>query len=136
VRKAVVSAGASGNFILKPTIRLVVANEAGRIHGSVTGYTAGNGLVVYAYTDAAYDATIETADPAEGESRFPNAVTSSKVAADSSYGLWFLAAGTYDLVVAEYDGDAFVEAAELAADVIVESGTNTSQGIDAVVLNN
>ena len=134
-RKAVVSAGASGLTILKPTIRLVVENEAGRIAGTVSGYTAGNDLVVYAYEDGAYDAAVETADPAEGESRFPNAVTSSKVGTDGAYGLWFLAAGTYDVVVAEYDNDTFVEAAELASDVAVEAATKTTQDIDASSLN-
>jgi hypothetical protein len=134
-RKAVVSAGASGLTILKPTIRLVVENEAGRIGGTVSGYTAGNDLVVYAYEDAAYDAAVETADPAEGESRFPNAVTSSKVAADGAYGLWFLAAGTYDVVVAEYSDGTFLEAAELASDVAVEAGTKTTKDIDASSMN-
>jgi len=135
VRKAVVSAGASGNYILKPTIRLVVENEAGRIGGTVSGYTAGNELVVYAYGDGTYDAAVETADPAEGESRFPNAVTSSKVGTDGAYGLWFLAAGTYDLIVAEYDNGSFLEAAELASDVTVEAGTKTTKDIDASPLN-
>lgn len=135
VRKAVVVAGASGITILKPTIRLIVENEAGRIGGTVSGYTAGNDLVVYAYEDGAYDASVETADPAEGESRFPNAVTSSKSGTDGAYGLWFLAAGTYDVVVAEYSNGTFMEAAELAADVTVEAATKTTKDIDASSLN-
>jgi hypothetical protein len=102
---------------------------------NVSGYTAGNDLVVYAYEDGAYDAAVETADPAEGGSRFPNAVTSSKVGTDGAYGLWFLAAGTYDVVVAEYDNGTFVEAAELASDVAVEAATKTTQDIDASSLN-
>lgn len=135
VRKAVVSAGASGKIILRPTIRLIVENEAGRIKGSVTDYTAGNDLVVYAYEDGAYDAGVEAADPADGESRFPGAVTSSKVSDDGSYGLWFLAAGTYDVIVAEYDDGDFLEAAELASDLPVEAGTPTTEDIDASSLN-
>jgi hypothetical protein len=36
VRKSIVKAGASGKYILKPTIRLVVDNQAGCIKGDVT----------------------------------------------------------------------------------------------------
>jgi len=36
VRKSIVKAGASGKYILKPTIRLVTDNQAGQIAGGVT----------------------------------------------------------------------------------------------------
>lgn len=135
VRKAVVVAGTSGNYILKPTIRLVVNDQAGSISGSVTGYTASNDLFVYAYEDGTYVADEATDDPNDELALFPNAVTSAEVGGTSSeYKLWYLAAGTYDLVMAEYDGDGnFVEAAELSsgADVVVESEKNTVRDLDA-----
>ena len=52
-----------------------------------------------------------------------------------AYGLWFLAAGTYDIVVAEYNNGSFVEAPELDSDVTVEAATKTTQDIDASGLN-
>lgn len=135
VRKSVVTTG-SGRYILKPTIRLSVDDQAGSISGSVSGYTAGNALTVYAYEDGTYSAD-EAAEPGEEEARFPNAVTSAEVGDTSEYKLWYLAAGTYDLVVAEYDGTTgdFIEAQELASDVEVESEKNSSQEIDAAPLN-
>lgn len=134
VRKAVVVAGTSGNYILKPTIRLVVNDQAGKITGSVTGYAGTDDLVVYAYEDGVYSAE-EAAEPGDQEARFPNAVTGAKVGDDNEYALWYLAAGTYDLVVAEYEastGD-FLQAAELSsgADVVVESEKNTVRDLDA-----
>jgi hypothetical protein len=137
VRKAVVVTGNS-RYILKPTIRLIVNNQAGKITGSVTGYDDGNDLVVYAYEDGTYDAATETAAPADDEdTRFPNAVTTSAVGDSNGYGLYYLAAGTYDLVVAEYDastGD-YLEAALIVEDVEVTSDSTTSQTIDASSLD-
>ncbi|MFO7996840.1 MAG: hypothetical protein R6U93_06860, partial [Dehalococcoidia bacterium] len=57
-----------------------------------------------------------------GESRFPNAITSGKMDDEGNYVLAFLAAGTYDLVVAGYDGADFGEVLGFVSDVAVVSG--------------
>ncbi len=133
VRKAVVETG-NGQYILKPTIRLVVNNEAGKITGGVTGYTGSGSLVVYAYESGTWTAT-EDDTPAIEESRFPNSVTSAKVEADTegnmSYVLPYLAEGTYDLIIAEYDSDGlYVQTLGMVSGVTVESKKTTSELID------
>jgi hypothetical protein len=48
VRKSVVEAGVTGMYLLKPTIRLVVENQAGQIAGSVSNIPEDNsGCGVY-----------------------------------------------------------------------------------------
>ncbi|MEX2445165.1 MAG: DUF4382 domain-containing protein [Alkalispirochaeta sp.] len=129
LRKAVVEAGASGLMILKPVLRLIVEDQAGSISGSVTNEGT-NDVVVYAYEDGDYVAG-EADDPADGESRFPNAVTSARPDSDGNYTLAFLAAGTYDLVVAEYsDGEYVLDSAAevaVAADKDVSAGEATTE---------
>lgn len=108
VRKSVVEAGASGKYILKPTIRLVVNDQAGTINGSLANAAENLDYVVFSYEQGTYSAT-EAAEPAEGEARFPSSVSSAKVHADGSFILPFLAAGNYQLVVASYIDGAFQE---------------------------
>ncbi|MGM0376051.1 MAG: DUF4382 domain-containing protein [Bacteroidota bacterium] len=105
-RKSVVHAGNSGMYILKPTIRLIVDNQAGSIEGNVTNIPEGSEAIVYAYENDAYTEE-EAADPADEEDvRFPNAVTSDMVDAEGIYKLSYLAPETYDLVVVEtIDGE-------------------------------
>ena len=98
VRKALVDPESSGTFILKPVLRLVVNNQAGSISGSVTAQNS-NSMVVYAYEAGTFDSN----QPNEGDNGYPNAVTSVAAADDGSYTLAFLAEGSYDLVVAQYD---------------------------------
>ncbi|MFP4443463.1 MAG: DUF4382 domain-containing protein [Spirochaetia bacterium] len=129
VRKAVVAAGDSGKIILKPTIRLIANNQAGRISGSITGYTGENELLVFAYESGDYSET-ESAEPESGESRFPNAVTSTSVDDESGYQLWYLAPGEYDLVVAEYTDGTFVQVSGVITGIAVEAEGNTSRIID------
>lgn len=105
LRKAVVLTG-SGDYILKPVVRLIVEDQAGSITGDVTNNT-GNDLVVYAYEAGTFAAT-EDDDPVAEGARFPNAVVSFAVEDTDEdgtldYTLAFLAAGTYDLVIAQYD---------------------------------
>jgi len=120
VRKAVIVAD-SFLYILKPTIRLVVNNQAGSIRGSITNVSGYTDIIVFAYEDGTWAET-EDDDPAGLESRFPNAITSGKMDDEGDYVLAFLAAGIYDLVVAGYDGSAFGEVLGFISDVQVESG--------------
>ncbi|MFC2000620.1 DUF4382 domain-containing protein [Chloroflexota bacterium] len=134
VRKALHVTGQGNNqrYILKPTLRLVVDSQAGDIGGTVTQDTTYSDVVIFAYEDGDWDIS-EADDPAEGESRFPNAVTSSKAADDSSYILAYLAYGTYDLVVVGYDGEPFSEVLGIVSDVVLGSN-HTALNIDTTNL--
>jgi len=137
VRKAVVETGDS-RYILKPTIRLVVNNQAGKIAGEVTGGT--DSLIVFAYEDGTWT-SLEDHDPVEStDSRFPNAVASAKVesAGDGtlSYVLPFLAEGTYDLAVAQYDSSGvYQKTLGFVSNVSVESSEKTICQIDVGALD-
>jgi hypothetical protein len=128
-RKSVVKAGVSGKYILKPTIRLVVDNQAGSIAGTVTNIPEGSEIMVYAYENDAY-AEEEAAEPEEEAVRFPNAVTSREVDESGDYKLAFLAPGTYDLVVVETIESDFSQILEIVEDVNVESVTETTLDIE------
>ena len=126
VRKAVVVAGAS--YILKPTIRLVVNDEVGRISGLVTNNSSYTDIIAFAYQDGIWAET-EDDDPVGEESRFPNAVNSGKMCEDGHYTIPLLSAGTYDLAVAGYDGADFGEVLGFISDVVAESNQTTKQDI-------
>jgi hypothetical protein len=131
VRLAVVAAGS--HYILKPTIRLVVNNEAGRISGLIANNSSYVDIVVFAYADGAWT-DAEDDDPVGEESRFPNAVNSGKMCNDGRYTIPFLAAGTYDLIIAGYNGADFGEVLGFISDVVVESNQTTHQDIDTNAL--
>jgi len=131
VRKAVHLA--DYHYILRPTIRLVVNNEAGRISGSVVNNTTYTDIIVFAYADGTW-ADTEDDDPVYPVSRFPNAVNSGKMCDDGHYTIPWLAAGTYDLAVAGYNSDAFGEVLGFISDVEVESNKATKQDIDTDAL--
>lgn len=130
VRKSVLRTGHNvERYVLKPTIRLVVDNEAGKIVGSVVNIPEGTEIVVYAYEDGAYSET-EAVEPALESPRFPNAVSSDMVCDQNSYHIAFLAPGVYDLVVvANVDGE-FSQVLGIVEGVVVESKKTTSQSID------
>jgi len=130
VRKSLHVTGNGNNqkYKLQPTLRLVVDSKAGNIDGTITLTTTYDDIVVFAYEDGEWnDSEAET--PAEGEPRFPNAVTSNKMDEDNSYILAYLAYGTYDLVVAEYNGEDFVGVLGMVSDVVLNSN-HTAQDIN------
>jgi hypothetical protein len=131
VRKALHVTGSGNNqrYILKPTLRLIVDSQAGNIDGTITLDTTYTDIIVFAYEDGEWEIS-EADNPAEGESRFPNAVTSDKMGDDGSYVLAYLAYGTYDLVVAGYNGETFDEVLGIVSDVVLDSN-RTSLDIDA-----
>lgn len=129
-RKSVVETGTAGMYILRPTIRLIVNNEAGSIAGSISNFpTDGSDIIVYAYENEDYSDT-EAADPEAEKSRFPNAVTSDIADDQNSYKLHYLAPMTYDLVVVRYLDGQFQEVLQVVEDVAVESRETTPQPID------
>ena len=129
VRKSVVKAGDSGKYLLKPTIRLIVDDQAGQIAGSVSNIPEGSVAVIYAYEDGTYSEA-EADDPADEEARFPNAVTSDLVDEAGEYHLAYLAPGNYDLIVVERINGDFTEVLGIVEDVIVESNKTTNKQID------
>jgi hypothetical protein len=131
VRLAVVAVGS--HYILKPTIRLVVNNEAGRISGLIANNSSYADIVVFAYAHGTWT-DAEDDNPVGEESRFPNAVNSGKMCNDGRYTIPFLAAGTYDLVIAGYSGADFGEVLGFISDVVVESNQTTHQNIDTNAL--
>jgi len=129
-RKAVVEAGATGMYILRPTIRLIAKGEAGSISGGITNIPDdASKIIVYAYEDGDYESA-EADEPAEEESRFPDAVTSDEMGEDNGYKLWYLAPGTYDLVVAKNVDGSFDSVLGIVEDVEVDSKKNTNTPID------
>ncbi len=123
VRKAVVEAGKSGKFLLKPVVRLIVNQDAGLIEGKID--TVGieiNNMNVFAYADDTFTED-EVIDPLDENSRFPNAITSSSISEDGKFVLAFLNSGTYDLYFAQYDEDGnFQELLGTLQDVQVSPG--------------
>ena len=124
---------AASDYILWPTIRLIADNEAGRISGLITNNSTYTDIIVFAYEDGTW-ADTEDDEPVYPASRFPNAVNSGKMCDDGHYTIPLLAAGTYDLAVAGYDGDVFGEVLGFISDAVVESSRTTKQDIDTGAL--
>lgn len=128
VRKSIVRSGDGSYYKLKPTIKLVATDEAGQIKGTIGNLDANSSYVIYAYEYRDGETTWnsdETVDPAPGEVRFANAVTSSKVRDGGAYTLAFLAAGTYDLIIAKYDSNGDYVTFYIQQGVQVNSGETT-----------
>ncbi len=129
VRKSVVKAGASGKYLLKPTIRLIVDNQSGQIAGEVTNIPEQRNIVIYAYTGDTYNES-EAEEPAEEEVRFPNAISSDMVDENGVYHLAYLAPGTYDLVIVSTDGEDITEVLGVVEGIMVESRETSIVDID------
>jgi hypothetical protein len=114
VRKSVVYTGnretGIGTYLLKPTIRLVVNDQAGSISGDFMPDTAGtfNSYVIFAYESGTYTSSEETAEDDESPA-FANAVSSTSPIdtngdeVPDTYTLAFLAPISYDLIIAGVD---------------------------------
>ncbi len=119
----------SGDVVkLRPTIRLIVDDEAGRINGTVTTDGTYGNYTVFAYEEGDYDAS-EVSPDADGI-RFAGSVASSLVNDEGSYVLAFLAEGSYDLIVAGNDDGSDPVYVDAVYSVAVESGKGTHQDID------
>jgi len=121
VRKSIVKAGASGKFLLKPTVRLIANQDAAIINGHFTEFDQYAQVVVYAYEKDTYQADEATLE--DDEVLFPNAVTSAKVDGSGNFKLAFLAPGEYDLIVTSNNSDgSFNEVVKHYDDVTVNAG--------------
>ncbi len=134
VRRSIIkTGGSSGRYILKPTIRLVVNDQAGRIVGEVHNHPEDLGVMVYAYEADTYTED-EAADPVGEEVRFPNAANSDMVSDDHMYHVDFLAEGMYDIVVTTtLEGD-FNEVAGIVTGIEVIAEEPTYYDIDMLDL--
>ncbi len=102
-QKAVVEAGNSGTYILKPILRLVENDQVGLIKGEVIAPETEGQIVVYAYEEGTFNES-ELTDPVDGI-EFANAVTSAIVKEDGTFTLAFMEVGTYDLYAVSYDAN-------------------------------
>lgn len=122
LRRAIVKAGNSGLYILKPTVRVIVNEDAAMIRGTVVDNIGLEQIAVFAYTDDTF-ADSEYVGVAEGETMFPNAVTSAMVNDQDAFTLAFLNSGIYDLYFVEYDIDGnFVRLAGSEHDIVLDAG--------------
>jgi hypothetical protein len=126
-------------YLMRPTLRLVVENEAGRITGKGTNLPVGHTVAVFAYADGTYAAAEATPPAADSTSttQFAGTVTSATLKLDAATGDWryvlaFLAAGTYDLVVASFDPatQTWYTVKGYIPDVVVSAGQATAADFD------
>lgn len=130
VRKSVIQAGASGKYVLKPTIRLVVNNQAGSIAGTIPVVEDAAAYVVFVYEEGSWSED-EAAEPLEGEARFANAVSSAKIREDGSFVVPFLAPASYQLVIASFEEGEFRKLEYVYPEnVVVESQQETVVELD------
>ena len=131
VRKSLVDSGGDV-YKLKPVIRLIIDNEAGKIKGTVTEYESPFDYTdwsVYAYEDDSYSSDEQTPD-SDGMV-MTDAVNSCPLKDDGSYTLPFLEEGTYDIVVVRYNPDiGFGDYTKIEEDVDVTAGDTTTQDIN------
>lgn len=121
-------------YLLQPTIRLVVDDQAGAIEGPVTNLPADK-VMVFAYEGGTYtDAEEDALLP--GDVQFPNSVAGAAVDPDTQrYRIAFLAEALYDLVVATVDPNTTLLTVNgFVPDVPVASRETTQQAIDMLVL--
>jgi len=123
VSKSIVKTGNS-TYILKPAIRSIVENEAGRIMGAAPA-----GATVYAYKDGFY---VEGTEPTTSSDRdgdgtpdpaFPNAYSSTLVKSDGTFKLAFMDPGTYNLVLVQGNQRKLFD-----SNLVVESNKGTQAG--------
>ena len=128
VRKAVVLTG-SGKYILKPTIRLVVDNQAGSINGTVANRADDDKLIVYAYAAGTYS-DMELIPTDTETQKFANAISSDVVDDSNLFRIAYLAPGSYDLVVTTIDSEGLVTVEGIVSSVAVESNKATNVLVD------
>lgn len=129
VRKSIIATNNTEQYILKPTIRIVVDNQAGSIKGDIASAPADVTVIIYAYESGSYNES-ETVAASEESPLFPNAISSDVVCDLNKYHIAYLAEGTYDLVVTTITGEEAPHVVALIENIEVESKNNTIQNID------
>ena len=126
LRKSVVSTGGNATYLLNPTIKITVNNQAGDIKGAISNLLISKKYVIYTYVKDLYSSS-EAITPIGENISFPNDISSSKIDSKGTYTLSFLAAGTYDLIIASTDANGNVLVEKQIKGVIVESKKTTTQ---------
>lgn len=121
VRKSVVLSG--GQYKLKPTIRLIVSNEAGTINGSIGNLENNATYIMYTYD---YENGISSWNDSEINKEFETAATSSALKENGTYNLPFLNAGNYDLILVKYDEHGEYETFYIIETEIIVQSTKTT----------
>jgi hypothetical protein len=136
LRKSIVSSGNSGKTILKPVIRLQAVNQAGSVAGTFSDSGVYHSFVVYAYPTGSYT-DAQSANPATGALRFPDAINSTMVhPGDLQYRLENLSAGSYNLLETELDANGnYVKVLGYVNNVNVVSGKTTTLDINTKSLS-
>jgi len=130
-RKSIhVTSGQNKRYILKPTIRLAVNNQAGQIKGTVTNAATDTSIVIYAYAAGTYTTSEADTPVDETTARFPNAVTSSIADESYNYCLSFLAPMNYDLVITTSVNGEYQSVIGMIEGITVESKKASIQDID------
>lgn len=124
LRKSIVLTGSGSTYIMNPTIKIIVNNQAGEIKGVISNLAVTNKYVVYVYEKDKYTVS-ESAVPSGENPQFPNALTSAKVDATGNFQLSFLAAGTYDLIFVSENSLGVSKVEKVISGVTVESKTTT-----------
>ncbi|MDL5045977.1 DUF4382 domain-containing protein [Oscillatoria amoena NRMC-F 0135] len=123
LRKSIVKAGMSGIYLLKPTVRLVVNQDASLLKGNFVEFDEYPKVIVYAYTAGTFSVD-EAAEPEEGDVRFGKAITSASVNGSGKFTLAFLDPGDYELILASHDDNGeFVELIGKYENVSMSSGS-------------
>jgi len=129
VRKSVVR-DERGNYVLRPVVRPVATKTAGAIELDISGLSASERVVVFAYQAARYAGSEQT-----GEIPFFNATSSARCFKKTT--LAFLEPGSYDLVFARMTTDGNVQhVLGLQRNLTVASGEKTSLPLDLRSLGN
>ncbi|PHR56382.1 MAG: hypothetical protein COA44_08480 [Arcobacter sp.] len=125
VRKSITLSNNQTTYKLKPTLRIIVDNQSGKIKGSIANLNPANTYVIYAY-EAAENVNVV----AEAANDFMGALTSTNVKDGGAYTLAFLAQGDYDLIVVEYDANGDYVGHNIQIGLSVQSETTTRHDFD------
>ena len=111
LRKALVKSSNEGEFMLRSTARLVNANFAGTINGTVENYDEMKAkmenqdvdakFVVFAYAEGMYNES-EQEEGSGLNGRFENAINSAVVAEDGSFTIAFMEEADYEIVIGSF----------------------------------
>lgn len=122
LRKAFVKTGA-GDYILRPTARLIESEHTATIFGTVSANNEDR-VVIYAYEKGTFEES-EAAEPADGESRFENSINSA-VVSDGEFTLAFMEPGEYDLIAVAYTYNETEETYEFKSATVADVMVNGS----------
>ncbi|TBH72684.1 DUF4382 domain-containing protein [Aquirufa antheringensis] len=124
LRKSIILTGSGSTYILNPTIKIIVNNQAGEIKGTISNLLNTSKYVVYVYEKDKYT-TSESNEPSGENVRFPGATTSTKVDLTGNFQFSFLAAGTYELIVVSENSSGIPTVEKIITGVLVESKKST-----------